>query len=405
MTFGYLITLVVVGVPALLALWPLRRPAGLAEAGFVLNLGINEIPQLGLALLASATAMTAASGDLGASGWTAAALVAIGLVAIAVRGHRSAPVLRRALDDGLGDGWRAAVAPDLAAALRRRRPYARILAMPFRVRPRSVAKARNIAYGDAGRRNLLDVYHHRSRPGGAPVLIHLHGGKYRQGRKSTQSMPLVHRLASQGWVVVSANYRLRPAAGHPDHLVDLKKVIAWVRRHGREYGADPATLFVSGSSAGGHLSLLAGLTPGDAAFQPGFEDADTSVTGVIVLNGYYGPYFGKGEESSPTGHLRPDAPPVLVVHGDRDTIVPVESARDFTARLREASTRPVVYAELPWAQHAFDLFHSLRFEAVVDTVEAFAAWVRSPAAGAGRPAGAASDGVRAAGRAGAGRMP
>jgi acetyl esterase/lipase len=77
---------------------------------------------------------------------------------------------------------------------------------------------------------------------------------------------------------VSANYRLRPAARHPDHLVDLKRVIAWVRGHGHEFGADPATLFVSGSSAGGHLAALAALTPNDPAFQPGFEDVDTSVT-------------------------------------------------------------------------------------------------------------------------------
>ncbi|QKG18595.1 esterase/lipase [Actinomadura verrucosospora] len=370
--------MVLVGVPTLLALRPVRRPAELAELGFLLNLGINEIPHAALVLLVPATVMTAVDGDLDAFGWAAAALVATGLTVVAVRGHRSTQSLQRALDDGLGDGWRTAVAPDLATALRRRRPYMRILAMPFRLRPRTVVRVRNVSYGEAGRRNLLDVYHHRSRPADAPVLIHLHGGKYRQGRKSTQSMPLVHRLARQGWVVVSANYRLRPAASHPDHLIDVKKVIAWVRRHGAEYGADPSTLFISGSSAGGHLALLAGLTPGDAAFQPGFEDADTSVTAVIVFNGYYGHYFDRGDHSAPASYLRPDAPPVLLVHGDRDTLVPVESARGFAERLREVSAGAVVYAELPWAQHAFDLFHSLRFEAVVDTVEAFAAWVRSP---------------------------
>ncbi|WP_141582181.1 alpha/beta hydrolase [Actinomadura sp. WMMA1423] len=378
MPIGYQITLVLVGVPVLLALWPVRRPARLAEPAFLLSLGISEVPQLALLPLAAATALTALEGDLDAFGWTAAALVATGCVVIAVRGHRSARTLRRALDDGLGDGWRAALAPGPAAALRKHRPYMRMLAMPFRSRPRAVARVRDIGYGEAGRRNLLDVYHHRSRPCGAPVLIHLHGGGYRRGRKSTQSMPLVHRLARQGWVVVSADYRLRPAASHPDHLIDLKKVIAWVRRHGREYGADPAALFVSGSSAGGHMALLAGLTPGDAAFQPGFEDADTSVTAVIVFNGYYGAYYGQGDGSAPAAHLRPDAPPLLLVHGDRDTIVPVDGARKFAARWREVSAGPVVYAELPWAQHSFDLFHSLRFEAVVDTVEAFAAWVRSP---------------------------
>lgn len=66
-----------------------------------------------------------------------------------------------------------------------------------------------------------------------------------------------------------------------------------------------------------------------------------------------------------------------MAHGDRDTLVSVESARVFAERLRNTSSNPVVYAELPGAHHSFDLFHSIRFETVVDAIEAFAAWVRS----------------------------
>jgi acetyl esterase/lipase len=237
----------------------------------------------------------------------------------------------------------------------------------------------DLAYGDAGRRNLLDLYRHRGRPSGGPVLIHMHGGGYFQGHKNSQSLPLLYRLASQGWVCVSANYRLRPAARHPDHLIDLKKVIAWVRAHGPEYGADPALLFVSGSSAGAHMASLAALTPNDPAFQPGFEEADTSVTAAIGLNGWYGGYYGQDDASSPLASVRPDAPPVFIAHGDHDTVAPVEVARHFADTLGRVSTGPVVYAELPGAQHAFDLFGSLRFELVVDAVEAFTARVRSSA--------------------------
>ena len=95
-------------------------------------------------------------------------------------------------------------------------------------------------------------------------------------------------LASQGWVCISANYRLSPAAEFPDHLVDVKMVVAWVRAHAREYGADPNLVFVAGSSAGGNLASMAALTPNDPAFQPGFEHADTSVTAAVSLYGYYG---------------------------------------------------------------------------------------------------------------------
>ena len=80
------------------------------------------------------------------------------------------------------------------------------------------------------------------------------------------------------------------AATFPDHLTDLKKVLAWVREHGSDYGADPTVPFAAGSSAGGNLALLAALTPNEPAFQPGFERADTSIVAAISLYGYYGPY-------------------------------------------------------------------------------------------------------------------
>jgi acetyl esterase/lipase len=95
------------------------------------------------------------------------------------------------------------------------------------------------------------------------------------------------------------------------------------------------------------------------------------------LNGWYGTYYGQGAASSPLAHVRPDAPPLFIAHGDRDTVAPMEAARRFADTLRSVSANPVVYAELPGAQHAFDLFGSLRFELVVDAIEAFAAWVRS----------------------------
>jgi acetyl esterase/lipase len=210
------------------------------------------------------------------------------------------------------------------------------------------------------------------------VLIHLHGGAFRSGRKSREARPLLYRLASQGWVCISANYRLSPAATYPDQLIDVKKVIVWVRDHGHEHGADPSVVFVACSSAGGHLAALAALTPNDPLFQPGFERGtrrsplpfpSTATNGALAADDEH--------PSSPVAYVRTDAPPFFIAHGDRDTLVLVDDARLFVERLRGTSASPVVYAELPGAQHTFDLFHSLRFEAVVDAIEAFAAWVRS----------------------------
>jgi acetyl esterase/lipase len=152
-----------------------------------------------------------------------------------------------------------------------------------------------------------------------------------------------------------------------------------VREHSDEYGADPTAVFVAGSSAGGHMAAMAALTPNDPAFQPGFEDADTSVSGAITLYGYLGNYYGQGAGSSPGAYIGADAPPFFVAQGDRDTYSPrfVKIARGFAEKLRSGSSGPVVYAELPGAQHSFDLFHSILFEAVIDGIEDFAAWVRS----------------------------
>jgi acetyl esterase/lipase len=391
--FGYLVAVAIVACPTLFAVVPLWRPKPLAKLSWALSLVLNEMPFVAFYWLLAATLLAAAQGDLDSpGGWASfglAALTTVGLAVVVWRALRAVPAVERALAEGLGPDWRAAIDPDLAARLRRRLPYGRILLRPFLVRRGDVERIADISYGDAGVHNLLDVYRHRSRPSGGPVLVYLHGGGFTSGRKNREGRPLVYRLASQGWVCVSANYRLRPAATFPDYLVDVKKVIVWVREHGHEYGAEPGVLFVAGSSAGAHLAALTALTANDPDFQPGFESADTSVTGGVGLYGYYGTVYSDGPASSPAAHVRADAPPFFAVHGDQDTYVGVKGARRFVAKLRAASANPVVYAELPGAQHTFDVFHSIRFETVVDAVEAFAAWVRSGAAAqqAGQPGG------------------
>ncbi|MCP2338623.1 alpha/beta hydrolase [Actinomadura rupiterrae] len=382
MPVGYVIPVAIVAVGALSALAPVRRPRALQMVTYHFGLVVNEIPFTAFFyLLFLPTVLAFSEGDIDSvGGWLAVAfavLTAAGLVLIGRRGLGDRARIERAMDEGLGAGWRDTLDADLAKGLRRRPSLARVMFVPFFRRRWDVRRVANLSYGDAGRRNLLDVYHQRSRPEGAPVLIHMHGGEYRHGHKNSQSLPLLHHLASRGWVCISANYRLRPHAQHPDHLIDLKKVIAWAREHAHEYGADPATLFVAGSSAGGHMAALAALTPNDPEFQPGFEDADTSVSGAIYLNGWYGDYFGLGPESSPLGHLNADAPPFFIAHGDLDPLVPAADARDFADRLRRASSNPVVYAELRGGNHAFDLYHSFRFEAVVDAIESFTTWIRS----------------------------
>lgn len=209
-------------------------------------------------------------------------------------------------------------------------------------------------------------------------------------------------LASRGWVCFAPNYRLSPRATWPDHIVDIKRAIAWIREHGAEYGADPGFIVITGGSAGGHLSALAALSANEAEFQPGFEDADTTVQAAIP---YYGVYdiadelrtpLGKQRlkffartvmkkrladdpesfrRASPLARVNPDAPPFFVIHGAHDSLVPAAEAREFARRLRAVSKSPVVYAELPGTQHAFDVFPSIRTAHVIRAAERFADYV------------------------------
>jgi acetyl esterase/lipase len=383
MPVGYLSAVAVVAAGMALALRPLSRSGRLGTASWLVSAVPCEAPFVALYWLLACTMLALAQGDLGTPlAWAGLALAAasfLGTPVIVVRSLRARRAIERALDDGLGPDWRRAVEPNRDRAGSDRLPWFRILATPLPLFRRDVRRFRNLAYGDAGRQNRLDVYRHRSRPSGGPVLIHLHGGYFRWGRKSFEARALLHRLASRGWVCISANYRLRPAAVFPDYVVDAKKVVHWARCHAREYGADPAHVFIAGSSSGAHVAVTAALTPNDPGFQPGFELADTGVAAAIGLYGYYGPVDSGRQPlpSAPAAYVGPDAPPLLIAHGEQDTFVSPEHARAFVDEARRSSPSPVVHVELPGAQHSFDLFHSIRFETLIDGIEAFAAWVRS----------------------------
>ena len=371
-----MIASVFLGLCVLLAVAPPRRGGVPGFLVFIYSFLASELPFLALYYIVGSTVQDAIQGNVNTPvGWAAVGLAAaavLGIGVILARELRADAILDRALAEGLG----AAMIPRRTGPL----PWARILICPVLMRRRGVRRVANISYGDAGRHNRLDVYRPRSPVAGAPVFVHFHGGGMVIGKKNRESLPLLYHLASQGWVCISANYRLRDAAQFADHLIDVKKVIAWVRQHGAEYGANPQTLILSGTSSGGQLAALAGFTQNDVRFQPGFEPEDTSVSAVVYLGGFYG---FPGAAWSPLEADAAGAPPFLIIHGKNDSVVPVEYARLLAGKLRRESPSPVVYAELPGAQHAFDRFHTIRFDTTVTAVESFAAWAVASRGGTG----------------------
>ncbi|OBI25776.1 esterase [Mycobacterium sp. E1386] len=270
-------------------------------------------------------------------------------------------------------------------------------------RRRYVEKTNVVSYGPNGRANLADIWRRRDLPrdAKAPVLLQVPGGAWMIGMRRPQAYPLMSHLAARGWVCVSIGYRVSPRHTWPDHIVDVKRALAWVKENIADYGGDPDFVAVTGGSAGGHLCALAALTPNDPQFQPGFEDADTSVVAAVPIYGRYDWFSTEGEgrpefvsllekfvvkrqfdahrdvyvDASPIRRLRADAPPFFVLHGRDDSLIPVGEAQEFTEELRAVSKSPVAYAELPSAQHAFDIFSSPRAHRSAEAVARFLSWV------------------------------
>jgi len=274
-------------------------------------------------------------------------------------------------------------------------------AQPFKYADRGVRVLRDIAYTEGGRRAQLDIY--LPAEGAiekAPVLIQIHGGAWMISHKGQQGLLLMNQMAARGWVCVAANYRLAPKHRWPTQIVDVKRAIAWVREHIAEYGGDPDYLILTGGSAGGHLSALATVTPSDPQWQPGFEDADTSVSGCVPFYGIYD--FDSDDayakpmrqflsrvvfprdstiddfrNASALHRLTDDVPEFLVVHGTNDSLANVEQSRAFVERLRAINPGKVTYLELPWTQHAFEVFGSVRARHVIRGVGRWLDWHRA----------------------------
>jgi acetyl esterase/lipase len=228
-----------------------------------------------------------------------------------------------------------------------------------------------------------------------PTLMYLHGGSWTGGDPHTQSRPLIHHLADNGWLVATVRYPLSPQATFPDHLIGVKRALAWLRTEGQAQGVDPARIAVAGGSAGAHLAALTALTPNLPEYQPGFEESDTSVSACVALYGIYDflnrnhtrhdwPLIPrvvmkadpvsdepKFRAASPLDQVSAAAPPFLVIHGSHDSLVPPAEARVFVEALRRESTEDVQYLEVEGAQHAFDAVSSPRSRRVAAVASEF----------------------------------
>ncbi|UCF35355.1 MAG: alpha/beta hydrolase [Acidobacteriota bacterium] len=184
---------------------------------------------------------------------------------------------------------------------------------------RSEADATDDAY--VTERCRLDLYYPAGQEGFATV-VWFHGGGLKAGNKSIPAA-----LRDKGIAIAAANYRLHPQVKSPLYVQDAAAAVAWVFNHIEEYGGDPARIFVSGHSAGGYLTSMLGLDKGYLA-EHGI-DAD-QIAGLIPFSGHTITHFTvrteRGipdyqavvDEMAPLYHVRKDAPPLVLITGDRN---------------------------------------------------------------------------------------
>lgn len=409
------------GFAALTAIsyFPPQRFGTLALAGWFPGWLVSELPVHHLIVQLALVGWAIAGGGLAEPiGWLGLGLAGVstaGLVQHVRYALRTEELVDDALAVGLGADHAARAARDPSLPPPRRTGLLDLaLIWPFR--PRGVERVRNCIYHRAGKRKLcLDVYRAadpaRRRPD-APVFLFVHGGAWVIGNKGQQGRLIAHRLAEAGWICVSIDYRLSPWATFPDHLIDVKRAIVWVRQHVAEYGGDPRFVVIGGGSAGAHLASLAALTPNVLEYQREHPDVDTTLQGCVAFYGVYDfadrdrafrhrafrnlllerivmkRRFAEAPEefdkASPRWRLGEHAPPFMILHGTRDSLAPLLGARRFRDELRRVTRAPVVWVELPGAQHAFEIFPSLRAAAATAGVEQFCAaihadWVRATA--------------------------
>jgi len=231
------------------------------------------------------------------------------------------------------------------------------------------------------------------------AYIYLHGSGWAAGDKDFGTRFFFRHLASQGHTVMDVAYRLIPETDIHGMLGDAKHAVAWLKANAAKYKINPKKIVLGGGSAGGHIALLAGYTPGHPELTPAeLKDTDTAVCGLvtyyptvdllagfkkynlpedppsiplgtrvdpkkafenagrldILLGGFPDEKPDMYQLANPMTHVNKDTPPTLILQGSIDLLIPINDSRALSLQLQECGV-PNVKVIFPWTEHIFDL--------------------------------------------------
>jgi acetyl esterase/lipase len=233
---------------------------------------------------------------------------------------------------------------------------------------------RDITYCTAGGVALkLDVYYPKTMDKPMQVAVYVHGGGWTQGDKASDAgIADVPGLVARGYLVAAVDYRLAPQYKFPAMIEDCKCAIRFLHANAARFNVDPDHIGAWGGSAGGHLVSLLGLTDASAGFEgsAGYADQSSRVQAVVDMFGPTSlrgmpveraePVFGTTdtfsevfERASPIKYVTKDASPFLILHGEKDTIVPPAQSQMLYDRLKAAGV-PATLVMVKNAGHGFD---------------------------------------------------
>ena len=247
--------------------------------------------------------------------------------------------------------------------------------------PENVLEFKDIEYKRVGDRSLkLDIYRRKDIDRPKPLLVFIHGGAWKTGKKEDYLRYLVD-FAQRGYITATLSYRLTKEARFPAQVQDVMCGVRWLKAHAEEYFINPERVAVIGGSAGGHLAMMIGYAS-DVPELEGPCQADTVSSRVQAVVNLYGPVdlttdiaierasvkqlIGKTfkeapelyAEASPITYITPDDPPTLIFHGTLDDIVPISQSDTLKVRLDEAGI-PNEYHRLKGWPHTMDLAKSV----------------------------------------------